>query len=319
MAQNKAGPEDFHGQEVRNAVIHLLGADPGAPAVGQVWINTAAGVGNYKLKWNDNGTIKEVPSLVQVLGLRLDQFAVPTADLNLNSRKITSLADPVSAQDAATMQWVINLFNGRDWKDSVRVATTANLAALSGLLTIDGITLVAGDRVLVKNQTTAANNGIYVAASGAWARAADADASNEVTANMAMFVSEGSTQADTQWGLTTNDPIVLGTTALSFTQIGASTTYIQGTGISITGATIAIDTTLVPRKYAQDFGDGAATSFTITHNLNTLDVSVSFRKKSTGEPWDFPWNNNGTVNAIAVSSGIVPALNEFRVSIYGAG
>lgn len=103
-----------------------------------------------------------------------------------------------------------------DPKQSVRVATTANLAALSGLLTVDGIVLVAGDRVLVKDQATASQNGIYVVAAGAWSRAADADTSDKVTSGMTVPVEQGTTLADTIWELTTNAPIVLGTTALSF-------------------------------------------------------------------------------------------------------
>lgn len=111
--------------------------------------------------------------------------------------------------------------NGTDWKQSVRAASTANIASLSGLLTIDGITVVAGDRVLVKDQSTGSANGIYVAAAGAWSRATDCDANAEVTAGLSVMVTEGTTSADSQWRLTTNDAIVVGTTALTFAQIGA--------------------------------------------------------------------------------------------------
>lgn len=103
-----------------------------------------------------------------------------------------------------------------DTKASVRVATTANLAALSGLLTVDGVVLVAGDRVLVKDQATASQNGIYVADAGAWSRAADADSNTDVTPGMTVPVEQGTLHADTIWELTTNGPIVLGTTALTF-------------------------------------------------------------------------------------------------------
>lgn len=102
-----------------------------------------------------------------------------------------------------------------DGKDSVLVATTANIV-LSGLQTIDGVLLTAGARVLVKDQATASENGIYVAAAGAWARAADADSSTDVTAGMTVPVEQGTTHADTIWELTSNGPIVLGTTALVF-------------------------------------------------------------------------------------------------------
>ena len=103
-----------------------------------------------------------------------------------------------------------------DTKASVKVATIANLAALSGLLTVDGVLLAAGDRVLVKDQATASQNGIYVVAAGAWSRAADANTNAAVTPGMTVPVEQGSVQADTIWELTTNAPITLGTTALAF-------------------------------------------------------------------------------------------------------
>lgn len=106
--------------------------------------------------------------------------------------------------------------NNHDYKDSCRVATTANLAALSGLLTVDGVVLVAGNRVLVKDQTTGSQNGIYVAAAGVWSRAADFDENSEVTAGCLVMVTEGSTQPDTLWKLTTDDPITVGVTSLVF-------------------------------------------------------------------------------------------------------
>lgn len=102
-----------------------------------------------------------------------------------------------------------------DGKESVLVATTANIV-LSGLQTIDGVVLTAGARVLVKDQATAKDNGIYVAAAGAWSRAADADSNTDVTPGMTVPVEQGTTQADTIWELTTNAPINVGTTALAF-------------------------------------------------------------------------------------------------------
>ncbi len=116
--------------------------------------------------------------------------------------------------------------NSRDSKQSVRFTTTANIN-LSGLTVQAGgdwaAALTAGIRVLVKNQTTASANGLYVAASGAWVRASDADASAEVTPGMLVTVEEGTTLADTVWELTTNGPITLGTTGLTFELTAALT------------------------------------------------------------------------------------------------
>jgi hypothetical protein len=108
-----------------------------------------------------------------------------------------------------------------DWKESVRAATTANIT-LSGTQTVDGVALIAGDRVLVKDQATGSQNGIYVVAAGAWARATDADAPGEVTAGMATFTSEGALNGNKAWVLITDDPITLDTTPLAFTQMAGS-------------------------------------------------------------------------------------------------
>ncbi|HEY1170226.1 MAG TPA: hypothetical protein VGH19_02545 [Verrucomicrobiae bacterium] len=127
---------------------------------------------------------------------------------------------PTDANHAATKAYVDALAGGgADPKDSCRVATTANVdLATGGPLTIDGVALVSGNRVLVKNQTAPEENGIYVVQSGAWIRASDADADPKVTAGMYCFVIEGTANGDMGYVLTTNDPITLGTTGLTFAQ-----------------------------------------------------------------------------------------------------
>lgn len=122
----------------------------------------------------------------------------------------------------ATRQYVDDAItvavNRLDDKQSVRVASTANLA-LSGTPTVDGIVLAVGDRILVKNQDTASQNGLYLIAAGTWNRALDADASSEVTPGLTVYVEQGTAQADTIWKLVTDAPIALGTTALTFADI----------------------------------------------------------------------------------------------------
>lgn len=178
----------------------------------------------------------------QVRTNRLDQLANPTASVSLNSQKITNLADPTSAQDAATKAYVDATKQGLDVKDSVRVATTGNIT-LSGTQTIDGISLVAGDRVLVKNQSTASENGIYdVVSGGSWTRSADANISAEVTSGMFVFVEEGSTNADSGWVLTTDGAITLDTTGLAFTQFSGAGQITAGGGLTKTGNAIDVAT-----------------------------------------------------------------------------
>ncbi|QOK96357.1 phage tail protein [Ralstonia pseudosolanacearum] len=138
----------------------------------------------------------------------------------------------------ATRQYVDATIAGElaklDGKQSVRVATTAAIAK-SGLQTIDGVALAAGDRVLVKDQAAApAENGIYVAAAGIWTRAADADQALEVTPGMLVPVEEGAANGDSLWQLATNGPITIGTTALAFELVGGKTGVAAGTYRSIT-------------------------------------------------------------------------------------
>ena len=137
-----------------------------------------------------------------------------------NSGNITLKIDP--AVVLATREYVDNKILEElyklDNKQSVRVATTANIA-LAGLQTIDAVALVAGDRVLVKNQTVAKDNGIYIAGAPAWVRAADADTNAEVTSALLVSVEQGATLADTRWQLITDGVIVLGTTALTFQNV----------------------------------------------------------------------------------------------------
>lgn len=183
----------------------------------------------------------------QVRTNRLDQLAAPTADVSLNSRKITNLADPTGAQDAATKAYVDATKQGLDVKDSVRAATTANIT-LSGTQTIDGVSLVAGNRVLVKNQTNGAENGIYdVVSGGAWTRSADANVSSEVTSGMFVFVEEGTTNADSGWVLTTDGSITLDTTAIAFTQFSGAGQITAGAGLTKTGNTLDVGTASASR------------------------------------------------------------------------
>jgi len=195
----------------------------------------------------------------QVRTSRLDQMAAPTASVSLNSQKITNLATPTADTDAATKAYVDASRSGLDVKMSVRAATTANIT-LSGTQTVDGVALIAGDRVLVKDQSTASANGIYVVAASTWSRSTDADTDAEVHAGMFTFVEEGTVNADSGWVLSTNNPIVVGSTSLTFAQFSGAGQITAGAGLTKTGNTI----------------DAVGTSNRITVNADSIDIASTY-------------------------------------------
>ena len=199
------------------------------------------------------------------------------------------VADPTDPAHAATKGYVDSARSGLDVKQSVRVATTEAITLSSGLEngdTIDGVTLATGNRVLVKNQDTASENGIYVvASSGAPSRADDANTSAEVTAGMFTFVEEGTLNADTGWVLTTNDTITLGTTGLTFAQFSGAGSITAGDGLTKSGSTINV----------------VGTSNRITANADSIDIASTYVGQSSittlGTITTGTWN--GTTIAVA--------------------
>lgn len=153
---------------------------------------------------------------------------------------LTLSGAPSSALHAATKQYVDDLFStgGIAPFDAVRLKTTAN-HALSGLSAIDGITPSNGDRILAANQSTASQNGVYVAASGAWSRATDADQSAEFQPARQVFVQEGATFANTGWAVSSAANPTVGTDPITFTQVSGAASYVAGNGLSLTGNTFA--------------------------------------------------------------------------------
>jgi len=160
---------------------------------------------------------------------------------------ISSLADPSSAQDAATKAYADSIAQGLDLKESVDVASTANvdLTSSSDPGAIDGVTLSDDDRILLKDQTTASENGVYVATTAAdpstWARAPDVDEDDEVDAGMFVFVEEGSAHSDKGFVLVSDDPLVVGTDDLQFSQFSGAGQITAGSGLTKTGDTLSVD------------------------------------------------------------------------------
>ena len=362
MAQKFLTDIDLTKNELQNAVLQVLATAPSAPVEGQVYYNSTDhtayqynGVAwvpwdatklpdgslvlaklavNPLARANHTGTqtaatISDFDA--QVRTSRLDQMAAPTADVSLNSRKLTALADPTANTDAANKQYVDQVAqsaaSGIDPKESVKAATTANIT-LSGAQTIDGVSVVAGDRVLVKDQTTDSGNGVYIVASGAWARAADAT-TGTLTSGALVLVLGGTTNGGTQWYLQTADPITVGSTALSWVQFGAGATYSAGNGLTLVGSTfsakagdgvvvdgnginVAAD---VARTYAAAVGDGSSTSITVTHNLGTRDVLVQVFEAASPYALVLCDVEAATTNTVTLGFNTAPASGQYRVKV----
>ena len=174
---------------------------------------------------------------------RLDQMAAPTGSVSLNSQTITNVADPVNAQDAATKGFVEATSQGLDVKDSCVAATTGNITistALNNGDTIDGVTLSTNDRVLVKDQSTASQNGIYVVGSSP-ARADDLAAGADA-AGMFTFVEQGTVNADNGFVCTSNKgSAVVGTNNLTYAQFSGAGQITAGDGLDKSGNTLSLD------------------------------------------------------------------------------
>lgn len=264
---------DLNKNQLQNALLHPLGSDPSSPSAGQVWYRTDL----TTLAFRTGSTTIRLGSL--------DQITAPAADVSLNSHKITNLTDPGSAQDAATKAYVDSLVGaGISWKAPARAATTANgtlATAFANGQTIDGVTLATGDRILLKDQTAPAENGLYVvAASGAPTRATDADTSGELS-GAAMFVKEGTNNADSAWVLTTDGTITVNTTGLTFVQFSGLGQITAGAGLTKTGNTI----------------DVIGTAARILVNANSIDIDSAYVGQASittlGTITTGTWNGTG--------------------------
>ncbi len=256
--------------------------------------------------------------------------------LDLQGARIQNVGSPSAPMDSVNKAYVDAAAYGVDWKNSVRALATGNISLSAPGASIDGVTLAAGDSIALIGQTNASQNGIYIwnGASTALVRRTDSDANAEVTAGLTFTVTEGTTYANKSYRLITPDPIVLDTTNLSFTDAGgASPPNSAGDGLNLTGQTfsvkpkpsgniivdstgVSVDTSIIARKFAANVGDGSATSYTVTHNLGTLDASVSLVEVATGVQW-VPDVTARTTNTVTLAFNTAPASGAFRAIVTG--
>jgi len=172
--------------------------------------------------------------------LRLNEFTAPNGAVSLNSQKITGLADPTADADAANKSYVDGVAQGLDVKDSVKVATTANIT-LSGTQTIDGVAVSADERVLVKEQSTASQNGLYLCKASTWTRTDDLPTGANA-AGAFVFVEQGTVNSENGFTCTSDTgSAVVGTNNLVFGQFSGAGQISAGDGLSKNGNNLAAD------------------------------------------------------------------------------
>lgn len=312
----------------------------------------------------------------------------PSTNLSMAGYKLTALGTPTVSTDAATKQYVDDVAQGLNIHAASWAATTANLnatynngtsgvgatltnAGTQAAFVTDGITPTVGDRILVKNQTTTSQNGIYTvtntgSGSTNWVltRATDFDSAVEIAGGDFTFVDNGTTLANTGW-VQVDEVTTVGTDPIVWQQFSGAGTYTASNGVLLTGTnftfapqtgkgletgasgaaiklattsglnlssdlavgagngiqvltnTVAIDTAVVVVKYAANVGDGSATSYTITHNLNTRDVQVTLFDNSSPYAEVIADVLHTTVNTVTLQFSVAPTSNQYRVVIQG--
>ena len=397
---------DLVKNELRNARVQNLASAPASPVEGQIYHNTTDHAlyyydGTAWVKVDDTWvasvsatapisstggvtpTISIVAATTSVAGsmsssdkTKLDGA---TSDATVSTLAIRDgngtfkVSTPTDTAHPATKAYVDSYVQGLDAKASARAATTADIT-LSGAQTIDGVAVVATDRVLVKNQTVDTANGIYVAAAGSWVRADDANTSALLSPGTFIFVEEGTLNGDAGYVMTADAPVTLGTTSLTWVQFSGAGQVVAGAGltksnntidavgtsnrITVAADSIDISTSYVGQATITTLGTvatgtwqgtavgvayggtgatsasaaranldattkvsatitGAGTTHTVTHNLNTRDITVQVYEAVSPYAQVFPDLELVSVNAVDVKFSVAPGSDSYRVVVIG--
>jgi uncharacterized protein DUF5907 len=314
-APTGAAGGDLAGSTYPNPVIAALAVTDAKVAAA----NKDGAVGTYSMRTLGAGAQQAMPG-----NRTLDAITAPIASLSLNSQRIVSLADPTGAQDAATKNYVDTFAQGLDSHPSVHAATVGANITLAGSApnTLDGVTLAANDRVLVKDQTTPAQNGIYVVstlgtgANGTWVRATDQDTWAEVPSAY-VWVEMGTVNADTGWTCTSDPGGTLGTTAITWAQFSSAGSAIAGAGLTKTGNTLDVVGTTNRISVAADSVDIAATYVGQT-SITTLGTITSGTWNGTAVGVGFGGTGQTTAKA-ARETGLAAGGYYNNNATHGAG
>jgi hypothetical protein len=288
--------------------------------------------------------------------INLSALAAPTSDVSFASYKITNLASPVTATDAANKQYVDDVAQGLNIHAASFAATTANLnatysngtAGVGATLTnagtqaafqTDGTSPALNARILVKDQSTTFQNGIYTlttvgSGSTNWVltRATDFDTAAEIAGGDFTFVDAGATLANTGW-VQIDEVTTVGTDPIVWQQFSGAGTYTASNGVQLVGSNFSgvvvangglsvgatgfeVDTAIVVEKYAANVGNGSATSYTITHNLGTRDVIVSIYDNSSPYAEVICDVQHTSTTAITLLFSVAPTSNQYRVVVH---
>jgi hypothetical protein len=351
MSTTWAKPLNLNKNQLQNAAIQPLASAPSSPADGQVYKDTTQHAVYF---WDANAAVwapadaskaTNIPTSA-IIGLggfvtayRLDQLAVPTNPVAMNGQRLTGLATPTSASDAATMAFVTGQVQaaalGISGKGSVVVLATTNQALSYGSYpTIDGITLFLNARVLLTGQTTASQNGAYVAGAAGFTRVTT-DANNELETGAFWLVESGTANGGSQWWLTSpvaGTTITPGTTSITITKFGVTVAYTAGTngglnlasgafsvaagnGIVVDSTGVHVDASKVVQKFSQTHGDGSTLAYTITHNLNNAGPMVLVLDASGNEV--VPDSVRTSLNVATITYTVAPTTNQYTAYIQG--
>lgn len=271
--------------------------------------------------------------------INLSALAVPAANVPFATYKITGLGNPTDDQDAATKYYVDQAVQGLTWKVAANLLSVVNapLTGSTGTLNIDTYGALtsadAGYRIVLTNQTTDADNGIYVYADNGTnytlTRSTDGNPYTELI-GATIYIQEGTTKAGTSWSQSNH--YLTSFADQEWVQIAGVGIYTAGNGIAITdnviaadpgtgitvnGSGINIDTAVVVTKYAANVGDGTNTSYTITHNLGTKDVIVSIYDNSSPYAEVICDVQHTSTTAITLLFSVAPTSNQYRVVVHG--